>query len=198
MQDRSDHRNRETETSGIAVASEEAGWRKDDRLSLLVFTGVLCAGVVAGIVFAESRAHADAAASAPTVTDQPLPTRLQLAQAVEPQPATAAGAEANPDTVQAQAEETAVVDEGSSESEAPAWVAGVEPDQRPAGAPVIRQMTKDSDWYSRALTGLSRPYPESFKFLEDQEAWYTPFTRPGMTGPYDLRGWHGATQAEGS
>jgi hypothetical protein len=42
------------------------------------------------------------------------------------------------------------------------------------------------------LHGVSSPIPESLKFLNDQGAWFNPFTRPGMTGPYDLRGWHTA------
>jgi len=37
---------------------------------------------------------------------------------------------------------------------------------------------------------LQPPYPSNFRFLEDQQAWYTPFTQPGMTGAYDIRGWH--------
>ncbi len=69
-------------------------------------------------------------------------------------------------------------------------IAGVVPDQRPAGAPVIRQVNKDGAWYGRALTGLAPPYPRSFRFLEDQGNWHTPFNRPGMTGRYDIRGWH--------
>ncbi|MEN8175957.1 MAG: hypothetical protein ABFS23_09355 [Pseudomonadota bacterium] len=69
-------------------------------------------------------------------------------------------------------------------------IAGVAPDQRPAGAPVIAQFQKSSEWYAHALHGVSRPYPWSFRFLEDQGAWHTPFNNPGMHGPYDLRGWH--------
>lgn len=69
-------------------------------------------------------------------------------------------------------------------------VSGVRPYQRPAGAPVITTMTKDAQWYRHALTGVDAPYPGSLQFLDDQGAWYTPFTHPGMTGPYDLRGWH--------
>lgn len=39
--------------------------------------------------------------------------------------------------------------------------------------------------------GITAPTPEAIKsFLKDQGAWYTPFSRPGMTGPYDIRGWH--------
>ncbi len=72
------------------------------------------------------------------------------------------------------------------------FIAGVHPDQRPAGAPVITEMKKDGAWYGRALTGVEKPYPSSLRFLEDQGAWFTPFTHPGMTGPYDIRGWHKA------
>ncbi len=69
-------------------------------------------------------------------------------------------------------------------------VAGVEPHQRPANAPTITKVHKDKAWYDQALTGVEPPYPTSFRFLEDQGNWHTPFNRPGMTGPYDIRGWH--------
>jgi len=69
-------------------------------------------------------------------------------------------------------------------------IAGVNPDQRPEGAPVIKEFAKDGDWYANALKGITLPYPASLHFLENQGAWYTPFTHPGMTGPYDIRGWH--------
>ena len=71
-------------------------------------------------------------------------------------------------------------------------IAGLTPYERPAGAPVIAEFVKSGDWYEHALTGVSRPYPRSLRFLEDQGAWYTPFIHPGMTGAYDLRHWHGA------
>ncbi len=70
-------------------------------------------------------------------------------------------------------------------------VAGLAPWERPAAAPVITEMAKGDDWYAHALTGVEPPYPASLRFLEDQGAWHTPFTRPGMTGPYDIRHWHG-------
>lgn len=69
-------------------------------------------------------------------------------------------------------------------------IAGVDPSTRPAGAPSITSVEKDDAWYRRALTGISQPYPASLRFLEDQGNWYTPFNRPGMTRPYDIRGWH--------
>ena len=70
------------------------------------------------------------------------------------------------------------------------FIAGVDPSVRPAGAPVVTTYVKDGAWYQRALTGVSAPYPYSLRFLEDQGAWFTPFIHPGMTGPYDIRGWH--------
>jgi hypothetical protein len=69
-------------------------------------------------------------------------------------------------------------------------VAGVTPDQRPAGAPVITAVDKDAGWYTQALTGVEPPYPASLRFLEDQGNWFTPFSHPGMTGRYDLRKWY--------
>ena len=67
---------------------------------------------------------------------------------------------------------------------------GVSPSERPAGAPVITEYIRGEQWYARALTGLTPPYPDSLRFLEAQGGWYTPFTQPGMPGYYDLRGWH--------
>lgn len=69
-------------------------------------------------------------------------------------------------------------------------VAGVKPHERPAGAPVITTHEKTAQWYGQALSGVSQPYPGSLRFLEYQGRWHTPFNRPGMTGPYDIRGWH--------
>ncbi len=79
-------------------------------------------------------------------------------------------------------------------------IAGLEPSIRPAGAPMIMMYPKNAAWYRHALTGIVPPYPASLRFLEYQGAWYTPFDRPGMTGPYDIRNWHapsagGASQA---
>ena len=72
----------------------------------------------------------------------------------------------------------------------PAWIAGLHPDHRPEKAPVITTVKKDGAWYQHALTGVIPPYPASLHFLESQGNWYTPFNHPGMTGRYDIRGWH--------
>lgn len=70
------------------------------------------------------------------------------------------------------------------------FVAGVKPDQRPANAPAITKMDKPRSWYDRAVTGIVPPYPASFRFIDHQGNWYTPFNNPGMLTPYDIRGWH--------
>lgn len=69
-------------------------------------------------------------------------------------------------------------------------IAGIEPSQRPLDAPVIEWVHHDKSWYQHALTGIQKPYPKSLYFLDNQGYWYSPFNRPGMTGRYDLRGWH--------
>ncbi|MEA3303610.1 MAG: hypothetical protein U9Q75_10095 [Pseudomonadota bacterium] len=75
-----------------------------------------------------------------------------------------------------------------AESEYP--IGGSQPSQRPQGAPGIEWVQHDKRWYEEALTGINQPYPRSLWFLDNQGNWYTPFNRPGMPAPYDLRGWH--------
>jgi hypothetical protein len=69
-------------------------------------------------------------------------------------------------------------------------IAGTQPDQRPSDAPMITSVDHPGAWYRSALHGVTRPYPYSLRFLEDQGNWHTPFNRPGMPGRYDIRGWH--------
>ena len=68
--------------------------------------------------------------------------------------------------------------------------AGVQPDQRPAGAPVITSVIKDKEWYKKAETGLQPPFSPSLSFLLYQGNWFNPFIHAGMLGKYDIRGWH--------
>lgn len=70
-------------------------------------------------------------------------------------------------------------------------VAGLMPHQRPAGAPVITAPVRAANWDEKFLFGVARPVPQSLQWKKDQGGWFTPFDRAGMTGPYDLRGWHG-------
>ena len=71
------------------------------------------------------------------------------------------------------------------------FIAGLQPDRRPPGAPVIKQVLPVATGDSRAMTGLLEPRGH-LAFLADQGAWYTPVTRPNLKGRYDLRGLHGA------
>lgn len=75
------------------------------------------------------------------------------------------------------------------------YVAGLAPYERPANAP---RLTADTPLQrERALRGVSAPIPQSIeKFLQHQGGWFNPFLHPGMTGPYDLRGWHSQAQQE--
>lgn len=74
-------------------------------------------------------------------------------------------------------------------------VAGLAPDARPLGAPVLKTFSATPEARAQATRGLSQPLPPGLAFLKDQGAWYTPFTRPGMPGYYDIRGLH--TSADG-
>lgn len=71
------------------------------------------------------------------------------------------------------------------------YIAGTAPNARPRKAPVIKKIAKDDAWWERAHHGITKPYPESLKFLDDQGGWFTPFIHPGMGSVYDLRNWHG-------
>ena len=70
------------------------------------------------------------------------------------------------------------------------FVAGLAPNQRPAGAPVIQEFAPSADWRTQSLAGVSEPIPASLDFIDSQGAWYTPFNQPGMPGYYDLRNLH--------
>lgn len=69
-------------------------------------------------------------------------------------------------------------------------VGGITPSMRPETAPKLSQVSHDQGWYRRALTGVSKPYPQSLLWLDHQGDWYTPFTRRGAPGPYDIRRTH--------
>lgn len=69
-------------------------------------------------------------------------------------------------------------------------VAGLAPYERPAGAPVLREFARPPAWTVDATRGIAQPLPAGLRFIADQGAWYTPFTRPGMPGRYDIRHLH--------
>ncbi len=90
----------------------------------------------------------------------------------------------------AQEEEVADAEEVADSREPELFIAGTTPWLRPDTAPRPVEYVKNDQWYVDALTGVSQPYPRSLYFLEDQGGWFNPFTMPGMTGPYDIRGRH--------
>lgn len=75
-------------------------------------------------------------------------------------------------------------------AEAAAPVAGLAPFERPAGAPVVRNVARTPEWRAKVTHGIAQPLPSGLAFLNDQGAWYNPFVQPGMPGYYDIRGWH--------
>lgn len=74
------------------------------------------------------------------------------------------------------------------------FVAGTAPDRRPPSPPRISTFNRTSDWHAQAHAGIATPLPP-LSFLKDQGGWYTPFTRPGMPGPYDIRSRHSPREA---
>lgn len=67
-------------------------------------------------------------------------------------------------------------------------VAGLAPAARPVDAPRITAALAPDK--TQALHGVTEPVPSSLRFLNHQGGWFNPFAFPGMTPPYDLRGWH--------
>lgn len=85
----------------------------------------------------------------------------------------------------------------SATSSVTTTIAGLQPFQRPEGAPVIRQFHQDAAWVARAHTGIAPPYT-GLDFLKDQGAWFTPFIHPNLKGGYDIRGLHAAREQAGT
>lgn len=72
------------------------------------------------------------------------------------------------------------------------FIAGTEPAQRPAGAPVIQEHQLSPDELGKRLHGVADPLPTNVVNAALAGAWFMPLAHPGMTPPYDIRGWHGA------
>ena len=77
----------------------------------------------------------------------------------------------------------------------PGYVGGLTPYERPAGARVKEEVTGLGE---RGFQGIEGVPPASLVRMKgSQGEWYTPFSRPGMPGPYDLRGWHRPADGKG-
>lgn len=69
-------------------------------------------------------------------------------------------------------------------------IAGLAPDRRPAQAPTVSSAPVSPALKAQRLHGVVPPWPANVEHMAEQGHWYSPFFHPGMTGPYDLRGWH--------
>ena len=70
------------------------------------------------------------------------------------------------------------------------FVAGLQPDRRPPGAPVITEANFTSEQMARFLRGIEGQPPGNVTTIVATGQWYVPMRHPGMPAPYDLRGWH--------
>jgi hypothetical protein len=72
------------------------------------------------------------------------------------------------------------------------FVAGSAPAQRPVNAPAIKRHQITPETLGKRLHGIADPLPPNVVDAALAGAWFMPLAHPGMTGPYDLRGWHRA------
>ena len=72
------------------------------------------------------------------------------------------------------------------------FVAGSAPGQRPTNAPTIKQHQMTPEALGKRLHGVADPLPNNVVDAAVAGSWFMPLAHPGMTGPYDLRGWHRA------
>ena len=71
------------------------------------------------------------------------------------------------------------------------YVAGVHPHQRPDGAPRLTEDVRTPEQLKRELHGVEKPVPGNVESIAATGNWWVPLRQPGMTKPYDPRGWHG-------
>lgn len=70
------------------------------------------------------------------------------------------------------------------------FVAGLEPDHRPTGAPVKAETPMSPEQLTRYLRGIEGPPPGNVATVAATGQWFVPLRHPGATPPYDIRGWH--------
>lgn len=71
-------------------------------------------------------------------------------------------------------------------------IAGLQPDRRPDAAPRLTQAVRTPQQLAQALHGIAPPVPGNIELIAATGNWWVPLRHPGMTGAYDLRGWHTA------
>lgn len=70
------------------------------------------------------------------------------------------------------------------------FVAGLQPDRRPPGAPVKTEAAFTQEQIAQFLRGIEGPPPGNVTAIIATGQWFVPMRHPGATPPYDLRGWH--------
>lgn len=69
------------------------------------------------------------------------------------------------------------------------FIAGTAPDRRPVDAPVVTQYGVDPAGVQLFLHGVVEPAPSNVADAVRSGPWFMPLRAPGMTPPYDIRGW---------
>jgi hypothetical protein len=87
---------------------------------------------------------------------------------------------------------------GSAAAQAPGHIAGLQPDRRPDGAPQVTPSDLTAEQLSRALHGIEGQSPGNVETVAATGRWWVPLRGPGMTPPYDPRGWHAGPTAAAS
>jgi hypothetical protein len=75
------------------------------------------------------------------------------------------------------------------------YIAGLQPDRRPDTAPRLTEVVRTPAQLARALYGIEKPVPGNVESIAATGNWWVPLRHPGMTGAYDLRGWHTSSAA---
>jgi len=78
------------------------------------------------------------------------------------------------------------------------FVAGLQPDRRPQGAPVIVEASFSPEQLAQFLRGIEPPPPGNVATIVATGQWFVPMRHPGATSPYDIRGWHAASRPAGN
>lgn len=74
------------------------------------------------------------------------------------------------------------------------FVSGLQPDRRPQGFPVKGETAMEDKKAEAYLSGVSRPWPGNIEQIVRTGEWFVPLRHRGMTGPYDIRQWHGGAR----
>ena len=70
------------------------------------------------------------------------------------------------------------------------FVAGLQPDRRPPGAPVKTEASFTPEQMAQFLRGIEGTPPGNVTTIVATGQWFVPMRHPGATPPYDLRGGH--------